>query len=105
MSTPIVLIATAKPRPEDIDAFTAWQGHYVAAAATFPGFLSSDLVPPTELGHVEWTLLLTFETAAQLNQWEQSSERAALIAAGACEPVIQSIERFQRPPGLGMRVL
>ena len=80
MSAPAVLIATAKVRPEDADAFTAWQGHHDAVVSKFPGFLSSDLMPPGSAGSEEWTFILNFETAAQLEVWQRSPERAAVLA-------------------------
>ncbi|MBC7545381.1 MAG: hypothetical protein H7338_21860 [Candidatus Sericytochromatia bacterium] len=80
MSSPVALIATAKLRREDIDAFTTWQGRHEAAAATFSGFLSSDLIPPGKDGHDEWTLILNFQTADQLTIWQHSAARASLIA-------------------------
>jgi antibiotic biosynthesis monooxygenase (ABM) superfamily enzyme len=79
MSTPVVLIATAKLRREDIDAFSAWQGRHQALAATFPGFLSSDLIPPAHAESDAWTVILNFETADHLSVWQESPERAALI--------------------------
>jgi antibiotic biosynthesis monooxygenase (ABM) superfamily enzyme len=79
MSQPVALIATARLRPEDIDAFTAWQGRHEAMAASFPGFLSSDLIPPSEAGHDEWTLILNFQTAADLKVWQEAPERQTLI--------------------------
>lgn len=84
MSTPVSLIATATLRREDVDAFTAWQGRHESIAATFPGFLSSDLMPPGLSGSNEWTVILNFESAALLANWQQSPERAALIEEASC---------------------
>lgn len=82
MSTPVAFIATAVLHPADMAAFTVWRGHYEDAAATFPGFLSSDLIPPDQPGSDEWTLILNFETAEHVATWQQAPERAALIAKG-----------------------
>ena len=46
MSSPAVLIATAKIRPGSEDAFAAWKGRHDAALAAFPGFSSGDIMPP-----------------------------------------------------------
>jgi antibiotic biosynthesis monooxygenase (ABM) superfamily enzyme len=82
MTMPVALIATARLRPEDVDAFTAWQARHEAAAAACPGFLSTDLIPPAEPDHDEWTLILNFQTAEDLTTWQASPARAALIAEG-----------------------
>ena len=79
MSSPAVLIATVKIRAGCEDAFAAWKGRHDAAAGEFPGFNSSDIVPHGE--HDEsWTVLLNFDSKANLTAWQQSSKRAALLA-------------------------
>jgi uncharacterized protein len=79
MSSPAVLIATAKIRPGTEDAFAAWKGRHDAAAAAFPGFNSSDIVPPSEHDDT-WTILLNFDSEENLTAWQRSSNRAALLA-------------------------
>jgi antibiotic biosynthesis monooxygenase (ABM) superfamily enzyme len=78
MSSPAVFIATAKVRPGSEDAFTAWKGRYDTAVAKFPGYISSDIVPPDEHSDM-WTMVLNFSSAAELNAWQQSKERAAVM--------------------------
>ncbi|MDD5199424.1 MAG: antibiotic biosynthesis monooxygenase [Terrimicrobiaceae bacterium] len=80
MSAPAVLIATAKVRPGEEDAFAAWQVYHNAAVAKFPGFVSSDILPPGAAGSNEWTIVLNFQTPDQLTVWQKSAERAALLA-------------------------
>jgi uncharacterized protein len=78
MSSPAVVIATAKVRPGSEDAFAAWKGRHDAVLATFPGFISSDIMPPD--GHSEvWTMVLNFKSAADAHAWQQSNERAILV--------------------------
>ena len=79
MSSPAVLIATAKIRPGSEDAFAAWQGRHDAAVAAFPGFNSSDIMPPGEHDDT-WTILLNFDSKEHLSAWQQSTERAAILA-------------------------
>jgi hypothetical protein len=79
MSAPAVLIATARIRPGSEDAFAAWKGRHDAAVAAFPGFNSSDIIPPGE--HDEtWTILLNFDSREHLTAWQHSGERARLVA-------------------------
>ena len=79
MSSPAVLIATAKIRPGGEDAFAAWKGRHDAAVAAFPGFISSDIMPPGEHDDA-WTILLNFDSREHLAAWQQSGERAAILA-------------------------
>lgn len=79
MSAPAVLIATAKIRPGREDDFAAWKGRHDAAVAAFPGFNSSDIMPPGEHDGA-WTILLNFDSREHLAAWEQSGERAAILA-------------------------
>jgi antibiotic biosynthesis monooxygenase (ABM) superfamily enzyme len=79
MSTPAVLIATAKVRPGSEEAFAAWQGRHEAAVSKFAGFIGSDIVPPTASDE-QWTLLLNFDSRENLTAWQQSKERAASLA-------------------------
>ena len=46
MSAPSILIATAKVRPGKESDFLAWQVRHNAVIAKFPGFVSSDIMPP-----------------------------------------------------------
>jgi uncharacterized protein len=78
MSSPAVFIATAKVRPGSEDAFTAWKGRYDTAVAKFSGYISSDIVPPDEHSDM-WTMVLNFSSSAELNAWQQSKERAAVM--------------------------
>jgi hypothetical protein len=78
MSSPAVVIATAKVRPGSEDAFAAWKGRHDAVLAKFPGFISSDIMPPD--GHSDmWTIVLNFKSDAEAHTWQQSKERATLV--------------------------
>src|SRR4051794_14975473 len=79
MSRTAVLIATAKIRPGSDDAFAAWKGRHDTAVAAFPGFCSSDIMPPGN-GDGTWTLLLNFNSPEHLAAWQHSSQRAELLA-------------------------
>jgi antibiotic biosynthesis monooxygenase (ABM) superfamily enzyme len=79
MSSPAVLIATAKIFPGSEDAFAAWKGRHDSAVAKFPGLISSDIMPPGE-HDLTWTMLLNFDSSEHLTAWQQSRERAAIVA-------------------------
>jgi hypothetical protein len=79
MSSAAVLIATARIRPGGEDAFAAWKGRHDAAVAAFPGFISSDIMPP-DAHDDRWTTLLNFDTRDSLAAWQRSDVRAGLVA-------------------------
>ena len=79
MSEPAVLIATAKVRPGKEDAFATWKAHHDTIIAKFPGFISSDIMPPDEHSDA-WTIVLNFKSPDLLTDWQQSKERGAVIA-------------------------
>lgn len=79
MSAPAILIATAKVRPDCEEAFTKWKAIHDEAVAKFPGYLGSDIMPPDEHGDM-WTILLNFKTNEDLSAWQQSKERAEVVA-------------------------
>src|SRR3954471_9997852 len=57
----------------------AWKGRHDATVAAFPGFNSSDIMPPGEHDDT-WTILLNFDSKGHLTAWQQSSERAGILA-------------------------
>ncbi len=82
MSTPALLIATAKVRPGADKEFTVWKAHHDLVLGKFPGFVSGDITPPSHPGSNEWTIVLTFRSREELVAWQTSAERAAIIAEG-----------------------
>lgn len=79
MDNVAVLIATARVRPGMEEAFGQWRGRHDAIISKFPGYISSDMMPGAD-GDNEWTIVLNFQTSEQLDVWQKSPERAALIA-------------------------
>jgi len=80
MSNPAVLLATAKVRPGMEKAFQDWQVRHSEVISKFPGFRSTDIIPSGPQGSGEWTIILNFQTPDQLRIWQQSPERAAIVA-------------------------
>ena len=87
MSAPAVLIASAKLRPGQDQAFSAWQARHNAIIHKFPGFISSDVIPPTQPDGNEWTLVLNFRSEDELAAWQSSGERADLV--GEVVPLLE----------------
>src|SRR5215831_598604 len=95
-----VLIVTAKLRPASDEKFAAWKFRHDTVIAKAPGFIGSDIIPPKQPDGNNWTIILNFLTPEDLAAWQQSRERAALIAEGA--PLLQDgrfAESVQPPAG------
>lgn len=73
------MIATAKVRPGCEDAFTKWKAEHDTIVARFPGFISSDIMPPDEHSKM-WTIVMNFKSDQDLKNWQQSKERAAVVS-------------------------
>lgn len=83
MSAPAVLVASAKLRPGEDQAFAAWQARHNAVIGKFPGFISSDVIPPAQLESNAWTIVLNFRSLDELTAWQRSSERTKIVAEAA----------------------
>ena len=81
MSLPAVLTATFQVRAGADEAFAAWKARHDAAVGRFPGFQSSDIIPPARAGGT-WTVILNFRSSEDRAAWQQSSERRTIVAEG-----------------------
>jgi len=106
MSTPAFITATVKLRPGMGAQFTAWKAHNDLVIGKFPGFVSSDIIPPTRPDSNEWTIILNFRSNEDLVVWQKSKERAEIIAEGVplfeggnFGEVVQIGESGERPDG------
>ena len=76
--------------------FATWSDGLTAAAAEFPGYLGAGLLRPSRVGE-SWHVVFRFDSAAHLRRWEESRERAAILAAG--EDLVHATQT-QRVTGL-----
>lgn len=80
MNKPAVLISTARVHPGSEEAFAAWQARHSAAISKFPGFISTDIVPPPNgRPEIPWTIIVNFDSEASLTAWKQSAERGKIL--------------------------
>jgi uncharacterized protein len=88
MSVHAVLIATAKVRPGAESAFSSWQARHSALISKFPGFISSDMIPPASGKQGDqWTIILNFESENSLDAWKESPERGQIL--GEVVPLLE----------------
>jgi antibiotic biosynthesis monooxygenase (ABM) superfamily enzyme len=72
----MLIVTQIKPGREA--AYRAWANRIQKLQASFPGFLGSFVQPPRD-GEVDWTTILRFDSAANLDRWLKSDERAAMV--------------------------
>jgi antibiotic biosynthesis monooxygenase (ABM) superfamily enzyme len=61
--------------------FEDWSDELTLAAAKFSGFLGAGRLRPSRLGE-PWHVVFRFDSPGSLQAWEDSAERAALLARG-----------------------
>jgi uncharacterized protein len=76
--------------------FATWSDELTAAASAFPGFLGAGMLRPSRVGD-PWHVVFRFDSAAHLQEWEDSAERAAVLARG--EELVHATD-VQRVTGL-----
>jgi antibiotic biosynthesis monooxygenase (ABM) superfamily enzyme len=76
---PVTVTVARRVAPGREVEFEDWAAELTGAAARFPGFLGAGLLRPGHVGD-EWHVVYRFDTPADLDAWEVSAQRAALLA-------------------------
>jgi len=77
----VALITKLQPQSDaDIAIFKDWLIELMMASANFPGFFSSEIVPPGKFSEGIWTLIQKFHTPEAANAWKQSESLKELKA-------------------------
>lgn len=88
MNQHAILLATAKVRPGSDEAFASWQARHSAVISKFPGFISTDMVPPVDnKPGSAWTIIINFDSEEHLLAWQKSPERGAIL--GEVAPLLE----------------
>jgi uncharacterized protein len=80
----MVIVTEIKPGREA--DYRAWSERIQKLQAKFPGYIGSFVQPPQQK-ETGWTAVLRFDSAANLDRWLKSKERAAILKEG--EDMIQ----------------
>lgn len=78
----VSMVVTTRLKPGREGAYRVWANRMQKLQATFPGFLGSFVQPPLK-GEMDWTTVLRFDTAANLERWLKSDERTSMINESA----------------------
>lgn len=82
MSGKISIIVGQSIKPGHDDDFVRWQRKLTDEASRFPGYLSSELNPPTG-EQPDWTVIYRFDSVANAQHWLDSQARQNLIDKAA----------------------
>ncbi len=93
---PVTVTVARSVAPGRADEFEEWSASLTRAASRWPGFLGAGLLRPGHVGDA-WHVVFRFANAADLREWEASSERAELLQAG--EPLVHATD-MHRVSGL-----
>jgi antibiotic biosynthesis monooxygenase (ABM) superfamily enzyme len=78
----VTVVVTHRVDEADIDEFLAWQRRLEEAESRFRGYRGTELFRPIEGVQDKWTAMYRYDTAADLDAWLTSDERAQLLAEG-----------------------
>ena len=84
-STPKVATAvtTVQVRQGEEGAFAGWLAELNKIVATFPGYISAVVIPPSPSAQSDWVMVQRFQTLEQLGAWLDSDERRSLLDKSA----------------------
>ncbi len=96
-ASPTVVVAR-RVLPDSQEEFRAWDWRIRAVAASYPGYLGSEVQPPNTSHPGEWVTVYSFATADELEAWLQSDERGEFMVEVA--GMIDGEAREQRVAGM-----
>ncbi len=85
MSGTATIIVGQAIRPGFEGEFVQWQQKVTTEASRYPGYLSSDLVPPNA-NQSDWTAVYRFDSVGNAQRWLDSSTRQDLL--DRAEPIL-----------------
>ena len=85
--------------PERVDRFVELQEEITDAGKLAPGYVRTEVYPPTERGSDQWVVVMTFTDQASLDRWFDSPERIRRVSKVSEEIGSFSIKKL--PTGFG----
>lgn len=78
LDTPVTTVIRQRPRPDAVDRYENWLKEIIPVAQQFAGHQSVNVIRPHGASG-EYTIVLHFDTIANLRKWLNSDVRARLI--------------------------
>lgn len=79
LSSSASTVITTRVKPGNDPWFADWQGRMGAAQQRFPGYVGQRVQAPVPGANNDWVAVVAFETAEDLQRWQASPERKALL--------------------------
>jgi len=89
---PVTVTVTRRVAPSREGDFEEWSEQLTRAASRFPGFLGAGMLRPGHVGE-PWHVVFRFASDPELREWEESPERARLLAEG--DELVHSTEQHR----------
>jgi len=69
---PVTLVISETVQPEHVEQYEQWVVNINQAVKQFSGFLGVDVIRPREKNHLEYVVIVRFDTYENLNHWQES---------------------------------
>ncbi len=76
-------ITTVRVRQGEEGAFAGWLTELNGAVATFPGYISAVVIPPSPPAQSDWVMVQRFRNIEQMRAWLESDARRSLLDEAA----------------------
>ena len=86
-STSASTVITTRVKKGSDTWFADWQGRMGAAQQQFPGYIGQRVQAPVPGTNNDWVAIVAFDSAEDLQRWEESPERQALVTES--EPYVE----------------
>ena len=73
------LITKIRVKPQKIHAFADWQARLNASIAAYPGFVSLEILSPTDQQNGDWGIVQRFYNVENASAWRASKDRKDLL--------------------------
>lgn len=73
------IVTKIRVLPESKEAFADWQAHLNSAIASFPGFVSLEILSPQDESQSEWMVVLRFHKKENILAWKSSPESKEIM--------------------------
>ncbi len=95
---PVTAVASRRVKPGREREFEEWVSGILAAANTFPGYLGSEVLRPSDPEDNEYRIIFRFDHESNLHAWENSEERQRRLEK--VRPLLHEEERVDVLTGL-----
>lgn len=97
LETPVTTVIRQRPLPDGVARYEAWLKEIIPVAQSFAGHQSVNVIRPHAAGEA-YTIVLHFDTIANLRKWLDSETRMRLV--GEIRPYLHAQENIDIKAGI-----